>query len=578
MKKILSLVLSALILVCVIPIGAITVGAETYGDYITYTISNGAVTITDCNTSVEGAFIIPDTIDNYPVTAIGSSAFEGCGKLTEITIPKSITSMGASAFNGTNLQKIYIESLEDWCKINFSSPNSSIFSPNPYAEFYVDGELITDLVIPGTVSGISDYAFYLGAGFKSITIENGVERVGKYTFSMCRFVTEINIPPSIKTIDENAFATCTAVTEVNITDLGAWCSISFANNYSSPVKDNLKLNGSLVTQVVIPEGVKAINGAFMNCSQITSVSIPEGVEAIGGYSFYGCSKINNIDIPKSVKSIGEYAFYKCSSLTTVKIPDGVTYINSNTFNYCTGLTSVDLPEGITGIAGYAFGNCTKLTNIEIPETVTFFGGSVFYGCSALKSLSLPFIGNSPHLNNYLDFFFGGSSNTSTTNKVPYSLKTVVLLDNCTAVKNNTFYYCRNLTNIVIGDGVESIGENAMYYCTSLKSVTIGENVKTISNYAFYTCYNLTDVYYHGTQAEWKKITIGTNNDYLKSATIHYISDGDLDCDSDINADDLTILRKLIITGGKNMFADMNGDSKINLRDLVNLKKQLVGIK
>ena len=65
---------------------------------LTYTTTGGEVTVVDCDKAATGELIIPDTIEENPVTSIGDSAFEGCDRLKSITIPDSVTSIGKSAF------------------------------------------------------------------------------------------------------------------------------------------------------------------------------------------------------------------------------------------------------------------------------------------------------------------------------------------------------------------------------------------------------------------------------------------------------------------------------------------------
>jgi hypothetical protein len=66
---------------------------------LSYIVINGNVTITDCDTSATGSLSIPATIEDFPVTAIGASAFRDCSKLTNIILPSSLTTIEAWAFN-----------------------------------------------------------------------------------------------------------------------------------------------------------------------------------------------------------------------------------------------------------------------------------------------------------------------------------------------------------------------------------------------------------------------------------------------------------------------------------------------
>ena len=102
MKKL--LVLSALIMMVVL---CMTVGAATYGN-LTYTVTDGIVTITGCSNSTT-TVEIPSEINNCPVKYIGASAFSGCTSLKSITIPDSVTSISYNAFyNCLNLTKVII--------------------------------------------------------------------------------------------------------------------------------------------------------------------------------------------------------------------------------------------------------------------------------------------------------------------------------------------------------------------------------------------------------------------------------------------------------------------------------------
>jgi hypothetical protein len=201
-------------------------------------------------------------------------------------------------------------------------------------------------------------------------------------------LTSIEISDSVKSIGTYAFYNCSALTGVYISDMSAWCNISFGDYYANPVyyAKNLYLNDTLVTDLVIPDGVTSIGAyAFRGYTKLTSVEIPDSVTSIGDYAFYGCTGLTSMEIPNSVTSIGANAFYGCTGLTSVTIGNGVTSIGDYAFYGCTGLTSVSLGSNVTSIGNSAFYNCSSLTSVTIPSNVTSIGQYAFKGCSSLTS-------------------------------------------------------------------------------------------------------------------------------------------------------------------------------------------------
>lgn len=92
----------------------------------------------------------------------------------------------------------------------------------------------------------------------------------------------------------------------------------------------------------------------------------------------------------------------------------------------------------------------------------------------------------------------------------------------TAIPFDTFLSCKSLTSVTIPDGVTSISASAFNYCAALSSVTIPDSVAAIGWAAFSNCSALTDVYYDGTEEQWKQVKIDNSNDEnecLNNATI-----------------------------------------------------------
>ena len=227
--------------------------------------------------SITSCVIHPET------KCIYDSAFEDCRGLTEITIPNGVTSIGWDAFSDcTGLKAVYYTGdVAGWCGIAFGS-----YGANPlcYAHnLYINGEHVTDLVIPDGVTSIGWYAFSGCSGLTSITIPNSVTSIGDGAFYYCTGLTSITIPDSVTSIGDSAFPGCTGL-----------------------------------TSVTIPDSVTSIGEcAFHNCSGLTAVTIGNGVTSIGGETFYGCTGLTSVTIPDSVTSIGWGAFYGCTGLTAI---------------------------------------------------------------------------------------------------------------------------------------------------------------------------------------------------------------------------------------------------------------------
>ena len=196
---------------------------------------------------------IPDS-----VTSIGCYAFSGCTSLTSITIPDSVTSIGDFAFSGcTSLTGVYISNISAWCSIKFEGYHSN---PLYYVhKLYLNNQLVTDLIIPDSVTSIGERAFDGCTSLTSITIPDSVTSIGGGAFSGCSSLTSITIPDSVKSIGKDAFSGCTS---------------------------------------------------------LTSITIPDSVTSIGDSAFSGCTSLTSITIPSGVTSIGEDAFSGCTSLTS----------------------------------------------------------------------------------------------------------------------------------------------------------------------------------------------------------------------------------------------------------------------
>ena len=147
------------------------------------------------------------------VESIGSYAFCGCDSLTSVTIGDSVESIGYKAFTSCySLTSVYIADVAKWCGISFGSSDSN---PLYYAHnLYLNGELVTELVIPDSVTSIGDYAFCGCRSLTSVTIGDSVESIGERAFRYCRSLTSVTIPDSVVSIGSEAFSSCGKLTDI----------------------------------------------------------------------------------------------------------------------------------------------------------------------------------------------------------------------------------------------------------------------------------------------------------------------------------------------------------------------------
>lgn len=547
-------------------------------------------------------------------------------KITEVTIPSSVTSIGYHAFNNCN----YISSLT-WNAVNCAS----------------NGNMST-------------------ANIEQVTIGPEVQIIPENVVNGSK-ITEVFIPNSVTLIGSSAFNGCERLNRVNISSLEAWCSIQFDSNplYNA---HHLFLNNQEIQDLVIPNSVSNINACtFVNCESLRRVTIPNTVTTIGAEAFMGCINLNSVNIPNSVRYINNEAFYGCMSLTDITIPGSVEKVGVWAFIHCYNLAHITvaddntvydsregcnaiietatntliagcqntiIPRSVTSIAGSAFYGCMNLMSIVIPNTVTQISfelddnggvcvGNPFGACGGLTSIIVedgnPVYDSRDNCNAIIETatntLVAGCKNTVIPNSVIgigdyayescYSLTSIDIPNSVSTIGYDAFMGCTGLTSIDLPNSVTTIKDGAFFYCTGLKSISIPNSVTSIGAQAFCYCTGLTDVYCY--TMDPSGISMGHYAFYLVSKdysgrTLHvpsgaasvYLSNrswypyfetivemepipalsGDVDGDGRVSIADLTCLIDMLLTGATNVTdypgADVDGDGRITIADVTDL--------
>ena len=177
--------------------------------------------------------------------------------------------------------------------------------------------------------------------------------------------------------------------------------------------------------------------AFKNNTSLVSITIPNTIEKIDAGAFDGCTSLNSISLPKSIRVLGENAFANCTSLNSISLNQGLTTICDGVFDNCIALQSVIMPNSVEILGNIAFRNAKSLSRITFSDNLTIIGNAAFQGCSSLKTLVLP-------------------------------------------------------KNIV------SIGNSAFASCSGLESISIEGNIVLFGKSAFFECYNVESIYFAST--------------------------------------------------------------------------------
>lgn len=309
--------------------------------------------------------IIPSTITYnsviYSVTAIGSYAFEYCSGLESVYIPESVTSISSTDvfYLCYKMTSINVSSNNP----NYCSIDGILFNKDTTTVIRCPEGKLGDIILPNTITSINASAFSDCQKITSVHLPDGVTGISSMTFASCYQLTNINIPTSVSSIASNAFQACSKISNIEVAEENPnFCSIDGAM-YNKDVTSIVLYPATKSGQYALPKTVKSIKSYSFTYSSITSIDIPYGVTSIESMAFISSRGLTSITIPNSVTSIGTYAFSNCSTLVSLILSDSIKSIPTQAVYGCGKLEYVEIGSSVTSVGSSAFVGCNSLKSI-----------------------------------------------------------------------------------------------------------------------------------------------------------------------------------------------------------------------
>ena len=335
---------------------------------------------------INGTEVTEFTIPNG-VTSIEDQTFYNCRHLTSVTIPNSVTSIGWHAFYGcSSLKSVHISNIAAWCQISFYTQYSN---PLYYAKkLYLNGELVTDLVIPNSVPFIAGGAFMNCSSLTSVTIPNSVTTIGNYAFENCSSLTSVTIGNSVTSIREYAFYGCN-----KLYDVYCYASTPPTADQSSFANYNAFLHVPCDNQRIYLLDVLFGNFKYVECIGAEEV-MTDGVtvapgknDAVFTWPTEGSAKSYTLEIKKDGMVFCTLTFNANGQLTGIAFmprPDGSTPAKAAT---SVGAGYQFTVTGLDGASHYTY----KLTTKDAANQViaSYTGEFSTEGFTALEDAVIP---------------------------------------------------------------------------------------------------------------------------------------------------------------------------------------------
>ena len=387
---------------------------------------------------------MPDKIDGYMITGIGTRAFAGNTRLRRIELPDTLTEIKEAAFE--------------------------------------ECTRLLNIEIPKHVQRIEKRAFYACTRLGTVGLHsNGdLSAIGDYAFSECGSLQRMDLPVNLESVNATAFLKDMSLTTITVAD-----------GNKNFISDGEGLYGIIENKQTLIYYATGRSGSYqmnedavsvseMACaySRLSSIELSDNLEILDKSAF-AYSRLARITLPDNLKTVSEEAFVQCDSLRRVTFGKSTEEIGDKAFSWCTSLEEVVPAEEniLTSIGVEAFRSCTKLENLDfIGKKCETINAGAFYECLMVKEVTLP-----ASIQKIEKYAFCGCR----------GIETVIFEDGIqlTQLEDWVFNGCESIKNITLPEGLKKIGENC-FLVTGLEYIYIPSTVDEIGYGAFGHCLSM----------------------------------------------------------------------------------------
>ena len=214
------------------------------------------------------------------------------------------------------------------------------------------GFYAADVVLPGTIREIGDYAFN-GSALKDFSlVPDTALNIGKHAFADCAALETVRFGERGYVLGDYGFEHSGIVT---VTAEGA----------SLTLGDRCFRNLDKLEQVTVQGDLTTGESCFRKCPSLRNVAFSGGALTLGARAFQNTG-VREVTFTDCTGTLGAQCFSDCAQLRYVKIGEGITALGDYAFANCRMLRTVQLPAGLTDIAAGCFSECPELT-LYAPE-------------------------------------------------------------------------------------------------------------------------------------------------------------------------------------------------------------------